>query len=146
MLKKLFFDRADRGIVQLIRYGLVVAIAAPIDFGGYVLLATKYDMDYVLASVISFTASLIVNYFLCIKWIWTEHSNRQKHVDAMMFFLIGLVGLALTAFLVWIFTSVANLNYIVAKLVTFMIVFVWSFGSRRYLFTGRLLKRKIETA
>jgi putative flippase GtrA len=103
-------------------------------------------MDYVLASVISFTASLIVNYFLCIKWIWTEHSNRQKHVDAMMFFLIGLVGLALTAFLVWIFTSVANLNYIVAKLVTFMIVFVWSFGSRRYLFTGRLLKRKIETA
>ena len=135
MIQKLFFNKADRGIIQLIRYGFVVMIAAPIDLGGYILLATLADLNYTLASAISFTVSMLVNYVLCIKWIWPKTDERQMHKDIIIFFLIGFAGLGLTMFLVWLFTSVLSIHFILAKLITFGFVFIWSFGSRRYLFT-----------
>ena len=139
MLKKLLIDRADHGLVQLIRYILVVAIAAPIDLGGYILLKSQFHVPYVLAATLSFTASLIVNYLLSVAWVWTNRTGRERHVDMVIFTIIGLVGLGLTDLIVFVGTDVANLNYIVSKLIAFSIVFFWSFGARRLLFQGKLL-------
>jgi putative flippase GtrA len=134
MFKKLLVYRTDHAFIQMIRYGLVVAIAAPIDLGGYVLLSSVFNLPYVLAATISFTLSLVVNYILSVNWVWTNHSGRQKRIDATIFALIGVVGLGLTDLLIWIFTDLIGLNYIISKLVTFVFVFFWSFGARRYLF------------
>jgi putative flippase GtrA len=120
--------------VQLIRYGLVVGIAAPIDLGGYILLKEVFHLHYVLAATISFAVSLVANYLLSVAWVWTNHTGRQRHVDATIFAIIGLVGLGLTDLIVFTFTDLAHLNYIISKLIAFTIVFFWSFGARRYLF------------
>lgn len=142
MLKKLLLDKSNSGLVQLIRYGMVLFIAAPIDLGGYILLKSVFDFPAVLAAAVSFTVSLLANYVLSVKWVWTDHTNRQKHIDALIFFLIGAVGLGLTSFLVWLFVHPFGMNFILAKLLTFVVVFFWSFGARRFLFTGILLKSK----
>ena len=134
MLHKLFVAKSDHGLVQLIRYGLVVAIAAPIDLGGYILLKSQLRIYYVLAATLSFTASLIVNYLLSIASVWTNHTGRQRHIDATIFGIIGIVGLLLTDLIVFICTDFMKLNYIISKLIAFMIVFFWSFGARRFLF------------
>lgn len=139
MLKKLLVDKTDHGFIQLIRYGLVVAIAAPIDVGGYILLKSRLHLHYVLAATISFTVSLIVNYLLSVAWVFTAKAGWQKHVDAAVFAIIGLVGLILTDIIIWIFTDFVGLNYIVSKLIALMLVFFWSFGARRLLFQGKLL-------
>lgn len=138
IFKKLFVHQTSHGLVQLIRYGLVVAIAAPIDLGGYIVLKSVFGVYYVLAATISFTVSLIANYLLSVAWVWTNHTGRQRHVDAVIFGVIGIVGLGLTDLIVWAFTDFVGFNFILSKLVAFMIVFFWSFGARHYLFTGRL--------
>jgi putative flippase GtrA len=138
-LKKLFVNQTSRGLVQLIRYGLVVAVAAPIDLGGYIFLKEVFHMHYVLAATIAFTTSLIVNYFLSVAWVWTNHTGRQRHVDATIFGIIGIVGLVLTDVIVFVFTDLADLNYIVSKLLAFTMVFFWSFGARRYLFQKKIM-------
>ena len=137
MIHKLLFSKTDHGLVQMIRYGMVVAIAAPIDLGGYVLLKSQFHIYYVLAATISFTASLIANYFLSIAWVWTAKSGRQRHIDAVIFGIIGIVGLCLTDLIVWLGTDYANFNYIVSKLIAFCFVFFWSFGARRFLFHSK---------
>jgi putative flippase GtrA len=146
MIKQILLHKTDRSLVQMVRYGLVVIIAAPIDLGGYIILKSEFHIYYVLAATLSFAASLIVNYFLSIKWVWTEHSGRQRHVDATLFAIIGIVGLGITDLVVWIFTGYGGLNYIVSKLIAFVIVFFWSFGARHYLFRnsiGGILPKKV---
>lgn len=138
LFKKLFIHEASHGLVQLIRYGLVVAIAAPIDLGGYILLKSAFHVYYVLAATISFITSLVANYLLSVAWVWTGRTGRQRHVDAAIFAIIGIVGLGLTDLIVFMFTDLAHLNFIVSKLIALMFVFFWSFGARRYLFTGKI--------
>lgn len=138
LLHKLLVRKTEHGLVQLIRYGLVVAIAAPIDLGGYILLHSFFHIHYVLAATISFTVSLFVNYLLSIAWVFTGHTGRQKHVDMTIFAIIGVVGLGLTDLIIFLLTDFAHLNYIISKLVAFVFVFMWSFGARRYLFRSKL--------
>jgi len=138
IFKKLFVHQTSHAFVQLIRYGLVVGIAAPIDLGGYIFLKSQLHVYYVLAATISFTVSLAVNYLLSIAWVFTAKTGRQRHVDAIIFGVIGLVGLGLTDLVVYAFTDLAKLNYIISKLIAFCIVFFWSFGARRLLFSRSL--------
>jgi putative flippase GtrA len=144
MLRELFVHRTSHGLIQMIRYGMVVAIAAPIDLGGYIVLKASLHIYYVLAATISFTLSLIANYFLSIAWVWTAKTGRQRHVDAAIFGIIGLVGLALTDLIVWAFTDHLKLNYIASKLIAFVFVFFWSFGARRFLFQRQLAEANPE--
>jgi putative flippase GtrA len=137
LFKKLFVHETSHGLIQLIRYGLVVAIAAPIDLGGYIVLKSVYHVYYVLAATISFTVSLVVNYLLSVAWVFTAKTGRQRHVDATIFGIIGVVGLGITDLIVWSLTDFAKLNFIVSKLIAFLIVFFWSFGARRWLFANK---------
>lgn len=137
LFKRLFIHDTSHGLIQLIRYGLVVAIAAPIDLGGYIVLKSMFHVYYVLAATISFTVSLIVNYLLSVAWVFTAKTGRQRHTDAAIFAIIGVVGLGLTDLIVWGLTDYAKLNYIVSKLIAFLLVFFWSFGARRWLFAGK---------
>jgi putative flippase GtrA len=137
IFKKLFIHRSNHGLVQLIRYGVVVAIVTPIDVGGYILLKSQFHVYYVLAAAISFTVSLLINCLISIKWVFTGETGRQRHIDMAIFLLIGVVGLGLTSLLVYLFTDFAHINYIVSKLIALVLVFGWSFGSRRYLLRGK---------
>lgn len=136
-VRKLLVHRTDHPIVQLIRYGFVVVIAAPIDLGGYIIFKSQFHIYYVLAATLSFTLSLIVNYLLSIVWVFNVNTGRRKELDAGVFAIIGFVGLGLTDLIVWAFTDGVGLNYIVSKLIAFMIVFFWSFGARRWLFKSK---------
>lgn len=138
IFRRLFVNQTSHGLVQLIRYGMVVGIAAPIDLGGYILLTSKPHLHYVLAATISFTTSLVVNYLLSIAWVFTSRTERQRHVEMAIFALIGIVGLGLTDIIIYVSTDIAGVNYIVSKLIAFSIVFFWSFGARRVLFNRRL--------
>lgn len=132
---KLLIRRSNHPFVQLIRYGLVVMVAAPIDFFGYLLLLWA-GLHPVLAATISFTISLIVNYMMSV--VWTFNSDGQnKKTKAIIFAVIGLVGLALTDLIIWITIDFFDVNEIIAKLIALCIVFFWSFTARRYLYKSR---------
>lgn len=141
MFRQLFLRQAERSFIQFFRYGLVVAIAAPIDLGGYILLKSQLHLQVVLAATISFVTSLIVNYYLSIAWVWSARSGNQRHIDAAVFAIIGFVGLGLTDLIVWLLNDLIHVNYIVAKFVAFAIVFFWSFGARHILFQSSRRRR-----
>src|SRR5258708_7577858 len=128
LLQKTFTGSASRGIVQLVRYGLVVGVAAPIDLGGYILLKSVFNLHYVLAATISFTVSLLVNYWMSVAWVWTNRTGMSHCNDVIAFTAIGLVGLGITDLVIFLLTDLGHVHYIISKLVAFCIVFFWSFG------------------
>ena len=149
MFKKVLIHPTDHALIQMFRYGLVVAIAAPIDLGGYIIFKSQLGMDVVLAATLSFGISMAVNYFLSVAWVFNRDTGRQRRIDVSLFSVIGLVGLGITDIVIWILADHLGYNYIIAKLVAFAIVFFWSFGARRILFHNpriidRMFGRKAE--
>jgi putative flippase GtrA len=137
VLSKLFVKSSDHAFVQFLRYGLVACAAFVIDFGLLFVFASELHMHYLAATTLSFTISMFVNFLLCLKWVFTSRTGRSLWKEATLFFAIGFVGLGLTDLLVWGFTSMLGLHYLVSKLFTVMIVFFWSFGARRFVLQRR---------
>ena len=44
---------------------------------------------------------------------------------------VGIVGLGLTELLMWLLTGKAGIHYLVAKVITTVIVFVWNFSAKK---------------
>jgi putative flippase GtrA len=80
---------------------------------------------------------MLVNFLLCLKWVFTSRTGRTLWKEAVLFFAIGLVGFGLTDLIIWGFTSLLGLHYLVSKLFTVMIVFFWSFGARRFVLQNK---------
>lgn len=138
MLKKLFVLPSSNAFVQLVRYGFVVAIAFPVDFGLLYVFTEYLHMHYLLSTVLSFSISMLVNFLISIFWVFRNRANRPLWKEVTAFFIIGFVGLGLTAFLVWFCTSILGTHYLVSKLIAVCFVFFWSFGARRMLFAKHM--------
>lgn len=140
MFKRLLVHPTAKGFIQFIRYGFVVAVAFPIDFGLLYVFTDTFHIYYVLSATLSFTISMIVNFFLSVLWVFTLRTKRALWKELVVFSIIGFVGLGLTDLLIWLLTSVVGVHYLVSKLVAVCIVFFWSFGARRYMFTAKTWK------
>ena len=79
-----------------------------------------------------------ITYILSIYWIFDEHRTENKIVEFSVFLLIGLSGILLNIGLMWVFTSLCSIYYMLSKLITTVIVFVWNFVlKKKLLFTHR---------
>lgn len=136
--RKVIAQPTDRPLLQLIRYGFVVAVAFPIDFGLLYVFTAQLHMYYLLSATLSFTISMVVNFILSVLWVFNRRTGRTLTMEAVIFSIIGFIGLGLTDLIVWLGTSVFGMYYMISKLVAVMVVFFWSFGARRVMFNKRL--------
>lgn len=137
----LLVARTDKTSVQFIRYGLVAVVSLAFDFGTYAFLVRGLAINPVVAATFGFSLGLIVNYLLSVLWVFKERS-RSKRVEIMAFFVIGLIGLGLTDFIIWALALEMHQDELVSKLVATAIVFFWNFGARKIL----LFKSKNDAA
>ena len=122
--------------VQLLRYGFVGGAAFVVDFGLLYLLTQYGGLHYQLSAGISFMAGLIVNYLLSISWVFNRSvSDNDALKGFLLFSLIGVVGLGLNALILWVCTEWLGLFYLLSKIISTGIVFLWNFLGRRYLST-----------
>ncbi len=136
---------------RFIRFAIVGAIGALVDFGVFNLLATVLGVYAVVASVVSFSLAVVSNF----TWnrFWTYPDSRTKPIGQQLFTfaLINVIGLGirtpLFAFLerrltmsaekIGIFRNI-NLSPIfighnVALACAILVVMFWNFYANRYL-------------
>jgi putative flippase GtrA len=86
-------DPQERG--RFLRFAFVGLIGAVVDFGVANLLTAVFHMDFVVASIISFTAAVVSNFL----WnrFWTYPDSRSKPISRQVFQfgVISLLGLAI---------------------------------------------------
>jgi putative flippase GtrA len=140
MLRKLFVAQSDHVIIQFVRYGFVAGVAFIIDFGLLYVFTSHLHINYLLSSTMSFSISLVANYFLSVAWVFSR-SAYKRSVEVSAFIAIGLVGLALNEFIIWLCTSKFGIYYLVSKLIAVAIVFFWSFAARRYFLFRKLVEQ-----
>ena len=133
-INKIFLKDTDNGIIQFIRYFFVGGIAAVVNIGVLYLLVDIFCINYIVANVISFICGLFVNYILSKKFVFTNDNSMNKIFEIFMYMIIGVLGLLFDTFMLWIFTSKLDIYYMISKIISTMLTFIWNFIARKILY------------
>ena len=120
---------------QFICYGITALIAFVIDFTLLYLLTTYLHLFYLLSATLSFLISAMANYLLSTHFVFCTRSSCKIHIEIGLFLLVTLIGLILNDLILWFITEKIGVFYLCSKIIAGLLVFFWSFFSRRYLFT-----------
>lgn len=132
LLNRLFVETSDNVLLQLFRYTFVGGFAFVVDFGLLYALTELVGMFYLASATCAFLAGLSVNYALSVAWVFHKSRLKSKWMEFLLFALVGVVGLGLTTLFLWIFTDLIGIHYLISKIITTILVYLWNFLGRKY--------------
>ena len=129
-LNRPFREKTTNIFIQFFRYIFV---------GGFAFLADAFTlwlcekwMNYMIAAAIAFVVGLAVNYALSIWFVFSESSKvKNKVKEFVVYGIIGLIGLLITEGIMYLFTDVFGLYFLISKIIAAAIVLVWNFAARK---------------
>ena len=121
MLNKLFKGMTDNIFLQFFRYIFVGGTAFVVDF------------------FFLYFFSVLVNYIMSTKWVFNQRNIENKVLEFNLFILISTIGLIFTEILLYFFTDIVGLYYLISKIISAIIVLIWNFLARRVMFYGKEL-------
>jgi putative flippase GtrA len=118
-------------VPQLSRYTIVSAMALAFDFGVFLALNAAFRLP-TLAGVIGYGCGIVLHYFLSRHFVFlATRSKKSAHRLFTEFVASGLIGLAVTAGVIALATTVLGWGPIVAKIVAVVASFVGVYLIRR---------------
>lgn len=133
-IDKLFKKSTDNTLIQFFRYLFVGGIAALVNIGMLYVFTDFIRINYIVSNILSFTLGLFVNYILSKKFVFQGETTISKTKEFIIYAIIGILGLGIDTFLVWLFTDAFNFYYMISKLISTLLVFIWNFGARKVLY------------
>lgn len=117
--------------IQFVHFGIVGGLSFILDYSIMLGLIELFDMHYMPATAISFSIATIFNYFLSIKWVFTNKKEHKKTLELTVFLILSLFGLGINEIIMWICTDTFFIDYRLSKLIATAVVTVWNFISRK---------------
>jgi putative flippase GtrA len=131
-INKIFFEKTNNTLIQLFRYTFVGGLAFLVDFGLLTFCKEILNLHLLISVTVGFTVGLIVNYLISIFWVFSESKYKNKKIEFLIFAIVGIVGLGLTNMFMWIFTDIIGVHYMISKIITTILVYLWNFFARKY--------------
>ena len=119
-------------IAQFFRYTLVGGLAFVFDFGSLFILTEYLNIHYLVSAAIAFLLGLTINYILSIIWVFEKRTIANKRIEFLIFSLIGIGGLGLNEFIMWFFTDILYWHYLLSKIISTVVVYLWNFFVRKF--------------
>ncbi len=117
-------------IKQILKFGVVGGIAFLIDYSLLYILTEYAKIPVLYSSVISFSVSVIFNYILSTKWVFTT-KEKQTLKDFITFVLLSVIGLGINQLIMYLGVDKLNIYYMIVKLFATAVVMVYNFISRK---------------
>ena len=137
LIDKLFRDPTDNILIQLFRYVFVGGTAFAVDFFFLYFFSDICGIYYLISAIFSFIISVLVNYVMSTEWVFNQGNIENKVVEFNLFLLISTIGLVFTEILLYLFTDVIGMYYLISKIISAIIVLFWNFLARRVMFYGK---------
>ena len=128
---------------EVIRFALTGGVCFLVELAVLILLRGKLGIDTLIATPIAFLISVILNYLLCVVWVFRGTKNRGAGAKAG-FLITSLIGLGLNELLMFLFrvtlgedTVALTLGsreinmYVLNKCLATLIVMIWNYFSKR---------------
>ena len=123
---------------QFLKFALVgfASLAVEYLFLGYFLQALS--MDYLLATTIAFIISIVVNYILSMKYVFSHKEDMSRKREFTIFAVLSAIGLGLNDLYMFIGVSLLNVGTMAMKPIsTFFVTWYNYFSRRKFLDAGR---------
>ena len=128
---------------EIIRFALTGGVCFVVELAVLILLKGRFGVDTLIATPIAFLISVILNYLLCVIWVFRGAKNRGAGAKAG-FLITSVIGLGLNEALMLLFrmllgedaviltlgTRVVNM-YVLNKCLATLIVMIWNYFSKR---------------
>lgn len=118
-------------IKQIIKFGVVGGSAFVIDYGLMIFLTEVMNINYLISNELSFSASVVFNYIMSVKWVFDVKEKNSKTNEFLIFVLLSLVGLGINQFIMWITVEKLEVYYLLSKIYATIIVMVYNFITRK---------------
>lgn len=117
-------------IKEMLRFAITGGISFVIDYAIMVFLKEVFHVHYLVAAGAGFTVSVIVNYLICVKWVFEDAKTSGGQTKAL-FFITSLIGLGLTELFMLLMVSLMHINYMIAKVITTLLVMIWNYITKK---------------
>lgn len=118
-------------IQQLLKFGVVGAIAFVIDFGVLVFLTEVFGLNPVISATISFIASVVFNYIVSMRYVFARREDMSRTREFIIFVVLSVIGLGINDLLMWLGTEFSSIDYRIVKVAATAVVMVWNFVTRK---------------
>ena len=128
---------------EVIRFALTGGVCFAVELAVLILLKGTLGTDTPSATPIAFLVSVILNYLLCVAWVFRGAGNRGTGAKAG-FLLTSLIGLGLNELLMLLFRLILGEEaviltlggrelkmYVLNKCLATLIVMIWNYFSKR---------------
>ena len=129
---------------EILKFAFTGGVCFVIEYAALVLLKELLHIPVVAATPIAFLISVVFNYLLCVKWVFSGAQEGSK--KALLGFLItSVMGLLLNWVIMWALTSLFGEDallfalfgieikvYMLNKVIATGLVMVWNYFTKRY--------------
>ena len=129
---------------EILKFSLTGGVCFLIEYAALVILKEWLHLPVVAATPIAFLVSVVFNYLLCVKWVFSD--AREGSQKAQLGFLItSVMGLFLNWALMWLLTSLLGEDrllfavfgleikvYMLNKVIATGLVMIWNYFTKRY--------------
>ena len=129
-LCKILLEPTSNTTIQALRAFCVGGIAFVAD-AGVLWVVSLAGIHYLICAVFGFFVGVVVNYVLSVKYVFKEKAPIGRSGEIAVYIVVGLVGLGFTVGIMWFFTEIVGLFFMVSRGIAAIIVFVWNFLSRK---------------
>jgi len=133
LLHTLFIKKSGHQFIEFFRYFFVSLVSLCTDFTLLYVLTAYVDLHYLISTALAYTAGLIINYMLSTSWVFGKKRLNNRAAEFSVFAIIGLIGLGVNEVLMWLFTGVFLLHFMLSKAISAGIGYVWKYAVRKYL-------------
>jgi putative flippase GtrA len=130
--RSLTFGAAQNTASQLVRYVAVGGLAFLVDMFMLYAFTSWAHVYYLTSAAIAFIVGLTCNYTLSRFWVFDHRNIQNTCLEFTVFAVIGFIGLGLTEAGMWFLTEKLHVYYLLAKINTAALAFLWNFFARKY--------------
>ena len=118
-------------LIQIFKFVIVGGIATIIDWLIYFILYKFIKLEPIIANIISFSVSVIYNYYASCKYVFKVNKEKSKTRQFTEFIIFSLIGLGINELLIFIFVNKLSWNAMLVKILATLIVMVFNFITRK---------------
>ena len=119
-------------LAQIMKFGIVGAIAFLIDYGIMVFLTEVFDVLYLISATVSFFVALVFNYFASMRYVFKHKEGLSRRREFIIFAVLSILGLVLNALLMWLGVDLVGFDYRIVKIVVTLIIMLYNFATRKF--------------
>lgn len=118
-------------ITQIFKFVIVGGLSFVIDYVLYFIFTRYLGIVEMMATILSFSISLIFNYIMSMKFVFVGKDDMKKHHEFMIFVTLSVIGAGLNWSLFYLFVYVFHIYDLITKILVAGIVMVFNFITRK---------------